>query len=105
MAQLLLNREAKPCRIAYLSSSHSAVFAALRAGLGVTAMADSTVTDDVRPLAMADGLAPLGHLDVRLHRRATAGPEEAIDYLETDMAERLGQAGGLASISGGSAAR
>jgi DNA-binding transcriptional LysR family regulator len=95
-----LNREAKPCRIAYLSSSHSAVLAAVRAGLGVTAMAQSTVPDDVRPLGMADGLAPLGHLDVRLHRRPTAESEEAIDYLETYIAERLGQAGGLAPVSG-----
>ncbi len=95
-----LNREAKPCRIAYLSYSHSAVLAAVRAGLGVTAMAQSTVPDDVRPLWAADGLSPLGHLDVRLHRRVTVESEEAIDYLETYIAEQLGRTGGLSAISG-----
>ncbi|WP_112805694.1 LysR substrate-binding domain-containing protein [Ensifer sp.] len=93
-----LNRETKPCRIAYLSSSHSAVLAAVRAGLGVTAMAKSTLPGDVRLLGAADGLESLGHLEVRLHRLPTAESTEAIDYLETYIAEHLGQAGDAGSI-------
>jgi DNA-binding transcriptional LysR family regulator len=95
-----LNREAKPCRIAYLSSSHSAVLAAVRAGLGVTAMAKSTLPGDVRFLGETDGLDSLGHVEVRLHRLPTAESIEAIDYLETYIAEHLGQARGASSISG-----
>ncbi len=93
-----LNRETKPCRIAYLSSSHSAVLAAVRAGLGVTAMAKSTLPGDVRLLGAADGLESLGYLEVRLHRLPTAESTEAIDYLETYIAEHLGQAGDAGSI-------
>lgn len=95
-----LNREAKPCRIAYLSSSHSAVLAAVRAGLGVTAMAQSTVPHDVRLLGSAEGLASLADLEVRLHRLPAAESAEAIDYLETYIAEHLGQARGPGPISG-----
>ncbi len=91
-----LNREAKACRIAYLSSSHSAVLAAVRAGLGVTAMAQSTVPENVQLLGSDDGLAPLGHLEVRLHRISDAQSGEVIDYLETYIAEQLGQARGSA---------
>ncbi|MBN9249384.1 MAG: LysR family transcriptional regulator [Mesorhizobium sp.] len=93
-----LKREAKACRIAYLSSSHSAVLAAVRAGLGVTAMAQSTVPDDVQLLGSDKGLAPLGHLELRLHRLTAAQSVEAIDYLETFIAEQIGQTAGRAAM-------
>ncbi|HEV2501798.1 MAG TPA: LysR substrate-binding domain-containing protein [Mesorhizobium sp.] len=86
-----LNLEGRDCRISYLSSSNSAVLAAIRAGLGVTAMARSTLPSDVRLLGDAEGLAPLGHLEVRLHRLAASTSGEAIDYLETYITEKLGQ--------------
>lgn len=84
-----LNREAKPCRIAYLSSSPSAVLAAVRAGLGVTAMAKSTLPDDIRVLGSAEGLNELAHLELRIHCQPTAESVEAIEYLETFITEQL----------------
>ena len=86
-----LKHEAKPCRIVYLSSSHSAILAAVRAGLGVTAMAQSTIPVDVKTLGVPEGLASLGHMEVRLHRLPGLQSKEAIDYLELYMAERLGE--------------
>lgn len=95
-----LNREAKLCRISYLSSSYSAAIAAVRAGLGVTAMVQSTLPGDVRLLGSPDGLASLGHLEVRLHRLLAVESAEAIDCLETYIAEHLGQAGRLGARAG-----
>lgn len=95
-----LNREAMPFRVAYLSSSYSAVLAGVRAGLGVTAMAQSTVPEGVQPLGPGDGLALLGHLDVRLHRVPAAPSTAAIDCLETYITEQLGQGPSTATISG-----
>lgn len=94
-----LNNGAKPCRVAYLSSSYSAILAGVRAGLGVTAMAQSTVPDDVQLLGPDDGLASLGHLEVRLHRLPAAQSKDVIDYLETYITEQLGQAPRHASLS------
>jgi DNA-binding transcriptional LysR family regulator len=87
-----LNTEKRSCRISYVSSSQSALLAAVRAGLGVTAMARSTVPPDVHILDETENLAKLGDLEVRLHRTYTANSEEAIDHLETYIAERLRQA-------------
>ena len=84
-----MNISVRPFRIAYLSSSYSAVLAAVRAGLGVTAMAKSTIPEDARFLMDADGLSPLGQIDVRLHRLATCETEEAVMHLETYIANRL----------------
>lgn len=77
----ILDQIGKPCRIAYLSSSYTAILAAVRAGLGVTAMARSTVPADARQLSERDGLPFLGELDVRLHRIASAS-DSAIAHLE-----------------------
>lgn len=85
-----LNREAKASRVAYLSSSYSAVLAGVRAGLGVTAMAQSTVPENVQLLGPENGLASLGFLEVRLHRLSSAQSTEAIDYLETYITDQLG---------------
>lgn len=87
-----LNREAKPCNIAYLSSSYNAVLAAVRAGLGVTAMAHSTVPEGFRLLET--GLESLGNLEVRVHRSASAEAGDAINYLEAYIAQRLGGTAG-----------
>lgn len=77
-----LEQAGRTHRTAYVSSSYDAILAAIRAGLGVTAMARSTVPPDARVLGDRDGLAPLGQLDVRLHRAEGALAESAVDYLE-----------------------
>jgi DNA-binding transcriptional LysR family regulator len=48
-----LGRLSRPWRIAYASSSYSGIIAAVRAGLGVTLLARSTVPQDVRVLGNA----------------------------------------------------
>ncbi len=95
-----LNRESKPNKVAYLSSSYSAILAGVRAGLGVTAMAQSTVPEGVQILGPESGLALLGTLEVRLHRLTAAKANEAIDYLETYISEQFGRAPKPAGTSG-----
>lgn len=70
-----------PCRIVYLSSSYNGISAAVQAGLGVTAMANSTTPAGVLQLGERDGFAAVGHLEVRLHR-GIGSPSEAIARLE-----------------------
>lgn len=76
-----------PVRISYLSSSYDAILAAVRAGLGLTAMARSTIPGDAKILSERDGLPPLGDLDLRLHRAAGSGAGSAIGYLEDYIAQ------------------
>ncbi len=85
----VLGPDARSSKVAYLSSSYSAVLAAVRAGLGVTTMAQSTVPRDVRVLGREEGLQPLGSIEVRLHRLKDGESAEAIDYLETYIADHL----------------
>jgi DNA-binding transcriptional LysR family regulator len=76
-----LNRQNMPWRISYTSSSYSGIIAAVRAGLGVTLLARSTVPDGVRVLGEREGFPAMGELDVCLHMiPASAG--EAVRCLE-----------------------
>ncbi|MCZ4306985.1 LysR substrate-binding domain-containing protein [Zoogloeaceae bacterium G21618-S1] len=90
---LNLNRQGLPWQIAYTSSSYSGITAAVRAGLGVTVLADSTVPDGVRRLGERDGFPEMGSLEVRLHTAAAsstpAAPSEAAERLSDYIASSL----------------
>lgn len=77
-----LKKTGVSARISYLSSSYDAILAAVRAGLGVTAMARSTIPGDARILSERDGLPSLGDLDLRLHRAAKCSASSPVGYLE-----------------------
>lgn len=86
-----LNRANRPCRITYLSSSYSGITAAVRAGLGVTAISESTRPVGLMTLDERDGFPALGNLELRLHR-ASAHPSEAITRLVEYIAESFADA-------------
>lgn len=84
-----LSRRNLPWRVAYTSSSYSGIIAAVRAGLGVTLLAASTVPEGVRALEERDGFPPMGELDVRLHMRQESATEAVrclADYIATSFA-------------------
>lgn len=84
-----LGRLERPWRIAYASSSYSGIVAAVRAGLGVTLLAATTVPEGVRVLDERDGFPPMGELDVRLHTRPeteTDAVHRLVDYIATSLA-------------------
>ncbi|MBS0554429.1 MAG: LysR family transcriptional regulator, partial [Proteobacteria bacterium] len=84
-----LGRLALPWRIAYISSSYSGISAAVRAGLGVTLLAASTVPEGVRTLDERDGFPAMGELDVRLHmndENATEAARCLADYIAASLA-------------------
>ncbi|MFV0665794.1 LysR substrate-binding domain-containing protein [Denitromonas sp.] len=85
---LNLNRQAVPWQIAYTSSSYSGIVAAVRAGLGVTVLAGSTVPDGVRLLGEREGFPDMGSLDVRLHMTPES-PNEAAMRLSEYIASSL----------------
>ncbi|TVO57073.1 LysR substrate-binding domain-containing protein [Denitromonas halophila] len=85
---LNLNRQSVPWQIAYTSSSYSGILAAVRAGLGVTVLAGSTVPEGVRRLGERDGFPAIGSLDVRLHI-APASANEATACLSDYIASSL----------------
>lgn len=58
----------RACRIVYLSSSYNGISAAVRAGIGITGMTNSTKPPGCQALPDSLGLPPLGQLEVRLHR-------------------------------------
>lgn len=64
---LTLNREDLKWRIAYTSSSYSGIIAAVKAGLGVTVLAGTTVPEGMRILRELEGFPSMGKLEVRLH--------------------------------------
>lgn len=79
-----LSRVERPWRITYTSSSYSGIAAAVRAGLGVTLLAASTVPEGVRILGEQDGLPNMGELYVHLHLReetATDAVRCLADYI------------------------
>jgi len=88
-----LGRLKLPWRIAYTSSSYSGLTAAVRAGLGVTLLAGSTVPAGVRALGERDGFPAMGHLDVRLHT-AQETTTEAVrclaDYIASSFSMKEG---------------
>ncbi len=75
------------CRVSYLSSNYNAIMAAVRAGLGVTAVARSTAPSDTRQISEHEGLPILGEVDVRLHRITHSTDDGAITYLEQYIAD------------------
>lgn len=84
-----LSRRNLPWRVAYTSSSYSGIIAAVRAGLGVTLLAASTVPEGVRALEERDGFPAMGELDVRLHMRQESATEATrclADYIATSFA-------------------
>jgi DNA-binding transcriptional LysR family regulator len=85
----ILNRLDRPWRIVYASSSYSGISAAVRAGIGVTVMAESTAPYGVRKLGESDGFPPLGELDVRLHmarENASEAMRTLADYITSSFA-------------------
>ncbi|MFC5431650.1 LysR substrate-binding domain-containing protein [Paraburkholderia denitrificans] len=84
-----LGRLDRPWRIAYASSSYSGIIAAVRAGLGVTLLAASTVPEGVRALSEREGFPAMGELDVRLHQRQESTTEAVrclADYISASFA-------------------
>lgn len=59
----------RPWRVAYASSSYTGITAAVRAGIGVSVLAESTIPEGVHRLDESDGFPDLGELDVRVHLR------------------------------------
>lgn len=85
-----LGRLKLPWRVAYTSSSYSGIVAAVRAGLGVTLLAGSTVPEGVRALGERDGFPAMGELDVRLHTRQESVSEAVrclAEYIATSFAQ------------------
>lgn len=80
-----LNQADRASRIVYLSSSYNGISAAVRAGIGVTLMAESTIPSGIRTLTERDGLPNLGQLELRLHR-ASGNRSEALLRLEDYIA-------------------
>jgi DNA-binding transcriptional LysR family regulator len=84
-----LSRLQRPWRITYASSSYSGIIAAVRAGLGVTLLAASTVPEGVRALGEREGFPVMGELDVRLHM-GDGSTTEAVrclaDYISDSLA-------------------
>lgn len=76
-----LGRLNHPVRIAYTSSSNTGIIAAVKAGLGVTLLARSTVPPGMRVLEDRDGFPAMGELEVRLHT-AQAQPSDAVACLQ-----------------------
>ena len=63
----------------------------MRAGLGVTLLAGSTVPDGVRTLGSRDGFPAMGHLDLRLHLAQDMVTEAVTclaDYVASSFSER-----------------
>ncbi|TAH45102.1 MAG: LysR family transcriptional regulator [Betaproteobacteria bacterium] len=84
-----LGRIGLPWNIVYTSSSYSGIIAAVRAGLGVTLLAASTVPEGVRRLDERDGFPEMGELDVRLHMNQETATDAArclADYIGASFA-------------------
>lgn len=81
-----LNQRKIPNQVAYLSSSYNGISAAVKAGIGITAMAGSTIPPESKILNESDGLPNLGQLELRLHR-AREGAFEALQRLENYIEE------------------
>jgi len=75
-------------RIVYSSSSYNGIVAAVRAGLGVSLLARSTVPERVRHLTEQDGFPDLGKVDVRIHT-VPERSNEAVRFLANYIARCL----------------
>lgn len=83
-----LNMLDRRWRIAYSSSSYSGITAAVRAGLGVTLIAASTVPEGVQVLGENDGFPDMGGLDVRVHtlpQRRSEALLRLVDYVVSGL--------------------
>jgi len=99
-----LGCQQRPWRIAYMSSSYSGITAAVRAGLGVTLLAGSTVPEGVRTLGERDGFPAMGLLDVRLYERAESTTEAVrclADYIASSFASSDAVLSGAAATQSG----
>ncbi|WP_367190244.1 LysR substrate-binding domain-containing protein [Burkholderia sp. Ed8] len=57
-------------RFSFVSSSYSGIIAAVRAGLGVTVLAASTIPEGIVKLGASQGLPELGNVEVRVHTQS-----------------------------------
>lgn len=71
-AQVALDRAGRDYRIAYTSSSATALSSAVGAGLAVAVLPESAVRMDMRVLTTADGFPALAHCDIALMRAEDA---------------------------------
>jgi DNA-binding transcriptional LysR family regulator len=69
-AMQALDKTNRPWRLAFVSHSLSAVEAIAAQGLAVTVVKSGTFPSKLRRLSERDGLPPLPHADIRLHRAA-----------------------------------
>ena len=90
----------RACRIVYLSSSYNGISAAVRAGIGITGMTNSTKPPGCQTLPDSIGLPPLGQLEVRLHR-GPGKPSVALSRLEDYIAGSFASNGAKRSANSG----
>ena len=90
----------RACRIVYLCSSYNGISAAVRAGIGITGMTNSTKPPGCRVLPNDVGLPLLGQLEVRLHR-APGKPSVALSRLEDYIAGSFASTGAMRPTSAG----
>ena len=86
-----LNKVGTPWRIVYTSPNVSGIQAAVMAGLGVTAMAKSTVPPGLKMLSLSDKLPGLADAQVGLHY-PKGRPSQAVLRLVEYITTSLGQA-------------
>lgn len=91
----------RACRIVYLSSSYNGISAAVRAGIGITGMTNSTKPPGCHVLPASIGLPQLGQLDVRLHR-GPGKPSVALSRLEDYIAGSFASTGATRLANSGS---
>jgi DNA-binding transcriptional LysR family regulator len=75
-----LERSGRPWRVAMTSPSLMGLWAAVSAGLGLTARADLGLPADVQTIDL--GLPPLGNIPITLHRRRGLRAPNAIRFAE-----------------------
>ncbi len=81
-----LDSSARPWRIAYTSPNISGIHAGVLAGLGVTAIAKSTVPEGLRPLGTAERLPHLADVEMGLHydhRSLSAAGQRLVEYIRS----------------------
>jgi len=89
-----LNGAGKAWRIAYTSPNYSGIHAGVRAGLGVTAVAKSTVPDDFETLGAAQRLPRLPDVEVGLHydpTRLSPASQRLSEYISAHIAGAASQ--------------
>ena len=83
-----LNKIMRPWRIVHTNPDLSGIKSAIEAGLGVTALAKSTVPESLKILEETADLPPLGYLDICLLGRA-GRKTEAVSKLEDFISSSL----------------